>query len=413
MAAPDRPADREFWRLKLLGGILLAAVLFWYVTGKLDRALFRLGVRTAAAVYGTVETRYEGKAVFLRRESVVLAPAPGRVTLLVGEGRHVRTGDVIVEVNDAPEIGRSARELEEINRRLAQTGTAFEAERGRLLMRRDDVEKRLLDARQVLSKALAEGEGQAAREAERRWESIERELAAIDQALAELARKEEEEREKLLVEREALLALRPGDVALVRSPGAGVISFAVDGLESEYAPGRRLADLFDKRARAERRIFDGARVGSGDPLFRVVETDHIEVAIRVKGTALALDTRVVLDFPTIPERSFPGRLIESATIDGEFYGRIRLDAFDSSLVHRRETDVVLTTERRDGIVVPRSAIVEERGRKGVYIMLGDTPVFREVRVLGANDRQAVVDGVVGVPVGARVVTNPTRLRPAR
>lgn len=410
MAASDRPKSGDFPRLKLVGQILLAVFLLWYAASKGDRALFRLGLRTAEAVYGSVETRYEGKAVFLRNEHVVYAPLPGRVTLLVGEGRHVRTGDVIVELSETSQAARSLGQVEEINRRLAQTGTALAAERGRLLLLRQEVQRRLSDARQVLSEALAKGETEAARDAESRRQAIERELAGIDQALADLDRMEEQERRELLSQREALLSLRPGDRTLVRSPSAGMISFAIDGLEDEFIPGANPATLFAKKAGREQRLADGARVERGDPLFRVVETARVEVAIRVKGTALAPGTRVILDFRSIPERSFSGRLVESTTVDGEFYGRVELDAFDFSLIHRREADVILTTERREGIVVPRSAIVEERGKKGVYILAGDTPVFREVRVLGANERQAVVDGVVGVPVGARVVVNPSRLR---
>ena len=136
MVAPNQLGHGEFWRLRLVGGILLVTLFLW-VVGKVDQSLFRLGVRTTEAVYGTVETRYEGKAVFLRREHVVPAPAPGRVTLLVGEGRHVRTGDIVIEVSEVGEVGRPARELEEVNRRLAQAGAAFQAERSRLVQRRE------------------------------------------------------------------------------------------------------------------------------------------------------------------------------------------------------------------------------------------------------------------------------------
>ena len=121
---------------------------------------------------------------------------------------------------------------------------------------------------------------------------------------------------------------------------------------------------------------------SDEPLFRLVETDVAEVAVRVKGAALEAGSRVILDFRGIPERSFTGRLVESIAVGGEFFGRIRLDAFDSSLVHRRTLDVVLTTERSQGIIGPASAVVERNGRRGVYVVLGETTVFREVRVLG-------------------------------
>lgn len=406
LASSKRPGRGEYRRLKLVGGLLLAAFFLWYFAGKVDRALLRLGVGTAQAVYGTVETRLVGKAVLLRREHVVHSPAPGRVTLLVGEGRHVRTGDIVMEIRD--EAALASLELDEINRRLAQADLVYEGERSRLSRQREDLATRVADARKVLSEALAQGEQELAQEAERRYETFRKELAQIDQALRELASREEKERSDLLSRREALLALGPGGAVLVRSPAAGVVSFALDGLESEAVPGADLLGAFDHRTR-ERRVQDGAVVSSDEPLFRLVETDVAEVAVRVKGAALEAGSRVILDFRGIPERSFTGRLVESIAVGGEFFGRIRLDAFDSSLVHRRTLDVVLTTERSQGIIVPASAVVERNGRRGVYVVLGETTVFREVRVLGGNDRQVVIDGVSGVPVGARVVVKPRRI----
>ena len=156
----DRPKSGDFPRLKLVGQILLA-VLFLVCSGQGRSPTYSFRAGTAEAVYGSVETRYEGKAVFLRNEHVVYAPLPGRVTLLVGEGRHVRTGDVIVELSETSQAARSLGQVEEINRRLAQTGTALAAERGRLLLLRQEVQRRLADARQVLSEALAKGETEA------------------------------------------------------------------------------------------------------------------------------------------------------------------------------------------------------------------------------------------------------------
>lgn len=407
VAAVERPGRGGYWRLKLVGGLLVAAFFLWYFAGKADRLLLRLGVGTAEAVFGTVETRFAGRAVLLRTEHVVTAAVPGRVTLLVGEGRHVRTGDLVIELRD--EVAGASRELDEVNRRLAQADLAYEEERTRLVRRREDLATRLADARRVLSEALAQGDPEVAREAESRYKSFQREMAQVEEALADLAAREERERRELLSRRQQLMSFGPGDTSLVRAPAAGVVSFTLDGLESEAVPGANLLDVFGLRSR-DRRVQDGAWVAAGEPLFRLVETDGIEVAVRLKGAALEAGSRVILDFHGIPERSFTGRLVESIALDGEFYGRVRLDAFDPSLVLRRTIDVTLTTERRQGIVVPASAVVERNGKRGVYLVVGETSVFREVRVLGGNDRQAVIDSVSGVPAGARVVVDPRRLR---
>lgn len=406
MEATNRSGHGEFRRLRFAGGVLLVTLLLWYAGGKLDRAFVRFGVRTVEAVFGTVETRYEGTAIILRSESVVTSPAPGRITLLVGEGRHVRAGDLVIEVRDDGEGSRTAHSLDEINRRLASLESTYRMRQNELLRTKADVESRLAGAERALGEALARADRDAARQREAERDALRVELSAVEHSLSALAAELEAEREQLDAARQAMVALRPGEAALVRSPGAGVVSFSLDGLESELEPGMSALELFDRVTPVERRVQDGVEVRLGEPLFRVVETAVIEVAVRVRGLALDAGAQVTLDFQGIPERRFTGRLVESHTVGNEFIGRIRLDAFDPSLVYRRVTGVTLTTGRSQGIVVPASAVVEVDGRQGVYVMLGERSLFRPVRVLGANARQATVDGV---PAGAAVVANPQRL----
>ena len=105
-----------------------------------------------------METRTRGKQSFCAANPSSWSSAGARHAVRGrrpprAHGRRHRRGE------RALEAARPLGQLEEINRRLAQTGTAFEAERGSLLLRRQEVERRLPDARQVLSKALAKGDG--------------------------------------------------------------------------------------------------------------------------------------------------------------------------------------------------------------------------------------------------------------
>ena len=147
---------------------------------------------------------------------------------------------------------------------------------------------------------------QIAREAEGRHDALKRELAGIDQALAELARREEREREELL--RAGANLCSPFDPPMSRGAfsRSGIVSFSLDGLEGELAPGAGLVGLFDSLSPRERRIQDGVRVGRGDPLFRLIETDRLEVAVRVRGAALATGSQVILDSTEFRNAASPG-----------------------------------------------------------------------------------------------------------
>lgn len=399
--------DGSYWRLRLLGGILLFIVVGWFSLGRLDAAFFQLRLRVVEATFGEAETRIEGRAYLLRQEHVAESPAPGRVTLLVGEGRRVRTGEVIVEVNNEGTTGQVPMQLQEMNRRLNRLDAAAATEQGRFLRQRNDVADRLADAERVLRDALASADSDAVADAERRRDRFAQELRRIDNTLVQIEQERDRARDELLNERQALLARRPADVALVRSDTSGYISFSFDGLEAIFTPGAELVTFQQVPDPSYRQVEDGLVVGRGDGLFRVVEGERLEVVVRAGRTApLETGSNVILAFASVPERQFSGRVLEVLQPGNELLMRIGLDAFDQSLVHLRFDEVAVSAQQARGIVVPTSAIAEVNGNTGVYVMIGDRPVFRRVRVLGGDDRRAVIDGIDGVPQGARVVANP-------
>ena len=271
VAAPGRTEKAGTGRGRLWGAAVLVLLVVGYAAGKVERALFRLGLRTEPAVYGAVETRYEGKAVLLRRETVVPAPAAGRVTLLVGEGRHVRAGDLIVELGDAGAAGRAAEALEEIDRRLASLEAAYRGEEQQVRAARRELEQRLAKEEQQLSEALAKADREAALAAEARRYEAAHELARAGSHSVEFSRAYEAERERLLEQRRVAVPPRPEGAVLVRAPEAGVVSFSLDGYEADLVPGAELAAVFERGPASERRIQDGLVVAGGEPLFRVVE----------------------------------------------------------------------------------------------------------------------------------------------
>jgi len=261
VAAPGRTEKAGTGRGRLWGAAVLALLVVGYAAGKVERALFRLGLRTEPAVYGAVETRYEGKAVLLRRETVVPAPAAGRVTLLVGEGRHVRAGDLIVELGDAGAAGRAAQALEEIDRRLASLEAAYRGEEQQVRAARRELEQRLAKEEQQLSEALAKADREAALAAEARRDQAAHEFARLEATLLEFSRAYEAERERLLEQRRAAVPPRPEGAVLVRAPEAGVVSFSLDGYEADLVPGAELAAVFERGPASERR--DPGRAGGG------------------------------------------------------------------------------------------------------------------------------------------------------
>lgn len=403
MATPYPSKGPSFWRLRLLGLVALVLLLSFFLIKKAEPWIFQVRVRTVAATYGVEEQPMRAEGVVVRHEDVVRSPMAGRVTLLVGEGRRVRAGDVIVEVNPIlEEIPLRIAELEEELTKAASDHERRLADLQRQHARATDM---LAQAERALQQALNAGDREAVERALARRDQI---ALDVDQVEAEKAAADEAHRrrvDELLAERTALRA--PPTTAIVTAPGSGVVSFVVDGFE-ERQPGQVLEPL-DRLEGHQSRLADGMRVAVGDPLFRLVDTAKpVEVMVVTKESLVpVVGTQVELTFDHEPQQRLRGRLTEAVQDGREWWGRVVLEAADPSLMHQRRVRLTLLLNRAEGIVVPASAVVTLADeRQGVYVMLGDRPVFREAKVLGGSARRLVIDAPRGVPVGAPVVINP-------
>lgn len=407
MTAPVRSGRAHFWRLKLLAALALAALLALAVN--LGEFLLGLRIRTAPVRFGAIEASFEGRAVIVRDEVLVSAPAEGRITLLAGEGRHVRTGEAVLELN--ADEGAVGRELAAVDRGIAEVEAAYGERRSALDRGRRELETRLEEARRELREALATGAAGAIAEAEAARSELERRLAEIVDSL----RESEAERERLLRElvetREVLLGSPPAESLVLRAPLSGYLSFAHDGLESLLFPGVPIDSVIAAPTARPGRVEDGRQAAAGAPLFRIAANDRAEVVLEVRGRVpLEAGSPVRLSFRSIPERLFRGSLVEVFTVNESSWVRVALQEFDASLIHLRYDRATLLAQAVQGVIVPASAVWEVDGVTGVYLRAGESFHFRRVKLLGGDARSAVIESVDGVPVGARVVTNPEAVR---
>lgn len=392
-----------------MGGIFVGVLLIWILVDQ--DLLIGLRLRSVEATYGSVESRHRARAVLVREERVVYSPATGRVTLLVNEGRHVRVGDAVIEVEDQGTMATIAAELARLDERARAVEEAYRADLAVIEGRMAELEEEIARAEEALARAIAQGEREQAALASAARAELSQALLALGRDAQELARARDESLAEVEERKRALRAVRPADVSIVRAPVSGIVSFRLDGLEEELTRAVPVVDMLRSKP-SEARVHDGASVSLGDPLFRVVDpAATVHVALEARGAVpLSAGEQVLVAFDHIPERTFPGRVSEAVQLDQTWRGLVALTAMDASLVLQREGNATLLARRAEGIVVPRSALVDRNGELGVYVLVGNDPVFRKVRVLGGNEERVAIDSAQGVPVGALVVRNPGLLR---
>ena len=220
------------------------------------------------------------------------------------------------------------------------------------------------------------------REAENEYERAKRLVAAE----AAPARRLLEAEIRLQAAREALSGIggEGGRVAL-RSPIAGVVT--------------------------RRSVLPGARVEAGTPLFSVVDPSVVWLTVNVPASAAGGVSRNSLATFTTEgsPQGYPARRIVSVGSVIDPVSRTLPIIYEVAnptgaiKVGSNARALVRTAGRRDGIVIPTAAILDENGRPIVFVQVdGESFERREVVILGRDGDLSVLAS--GVKPGERVVS---------
>lgn len=399
-------ARRKFWRLQILFVCFFGVLAAYVVMGKIDPSIVGK-IKTVDAKFGRVDTELKGTAFVLRRDEVLGSPAEGRLTLLTSSYRSVRAGDLLAEIDPGGE--NTPGHQQAINEHI--TESFYLAERERLEDSERDLRVRLIDAERVMRDAIAGGDQTILKEAETRRNDFVVELGYVETLLTNLEEKwveREKETRNVVIGHPTG---GPGQTTIVTAPSPGIVVTTFDGWEEHYVPGRPL-QMFDPGERPIKatKVEDGLTIEVGDPIVRISRVDDIEIIVMLHSYLLERGTRVTVKLGQDSEHFVTATVTEVLSKDESTIIRLRVDNFNDVLLDIRRSEVTLTAAAAQGIIVSTSSVVERGGKRGVYMMLGDQPIFREVRILGGNEKETVVDGVQGVPVGAPIVANPGRIK---
>lgn len=217
-------------------------------------------------------------------------------------------------------------------------------------------------------------------------------------------------------------AAAAGEARFLRAPLAGTVSYVLDGLEGILGP-QNLPELLEtdtpvtdlahgadpEEFRARQRITPGQPVAKVVDNFQVwLVTDfpagtrsalprtgeRVRLRLRGSGTPPGAVCRATVTDRRDRERSC--RLVVTPVEYWPEFGRVRQSA------------VELILGEYEGVVVPRSALVERSGTVGVVVRSAAGERFQTVSVQGGDRERVVVDGLAP---GTPVVKEPQRQVP--
>lgn len=234
--------------------------------------------------------------------------------------------------------------------------------------------------------------------------------SALAQARAELREAEDEHaRAKRLVDVEAAPARRLHE-AEIRLTAAREALAAFGGSNQVESDGRLVLRSPLSGVVASRNVTPGSRVEAGTELFTVIDPSLLWLEVNVPASEAARVGRRARASFRVPgsDAVFSARPLSVGSVIDSLTRTVPVlysveNRGGGLKVGMTATVLVGTGERRQGVLIPDSAVLEEGGRPVAYVQAeGERFELRNLALAGRDGRQVLVES--GVRAGERVVS---------
>ena len=361
-----------------------------------------VGIKTEKVVSGEIEDTIAtvGKALVAPNgQAVVGAKVDGRAVRVLAEpGQNVKAGQVLVVV-DSPQIAELRGQLIETQARLrlaeqnlARTNKSENRVAAIQAKNKLDFAQNNLERKQKLAK-LGAAAGREVAEAEVEFKNAKAEYDYVSSI--QVTR----EQQQAVSEVEQTRAVAARLVQSLAALGAGA-----GGRGGEVSITSPIAGTV-----IDRHVSIGQAITQGSEMMTVMNLSSVIIEAQLpesQATRVQAEQRMFARLPGLPDQLFEGR-IESVgkAVDPAKRTvpvRARITNAGSILKHEMAVEVrIVTGVRKEGLLVPVSALVEDEGIKVVYVKEGERYERRPVKVGTINYQMAEI--LSGVEEGEEVV----------
>jgi multidrug efflux pump subunit AcrA (membrane-fusion protein) len=404
---PRRRPSPALRRRRFSFGTLLVVLLVLFVIyfGGKDLIL-PVMVRAVVAEPGFLEQSVTSDAIVIRQESVFCAPVSGQIVLTAREGERVRAGTLVIEVKNTQATRALEDQVQQVDQRLSEfdrnNRARFSTLETSMKALDSDIGNTLREARS----AMLSGDGPK--------------VVSLDTVLRELIQKRydvacdlgrlDAGRNEIVDERQKLADLAKKASNRVEAPGPGVVSFLIDGLETQWKAqktGEMTARSVFVAEPKQHETKTGNEVRAGQPAFRIVSLDQgaIAVALPAKDMVdvLALQS-IRVRCPSLGKDPLWGKVQSITDPGGDGFGVVvvSVSPLPEEAINLRKIRVDLIKQRHEGIKVPIQCLFKKDNETGVYIIYKTMAYFRKVSVKARDGGWAIVEGI---SPGSEVITN--------
>lgn len=372
-----------------------------------DETAQLVGIKTEKVAMGEIEDTIAtvGKALVAPNgQAIVGAKSDGRAVRVLAEpGQIVKAGQVVIVV-DSPEVAELRGQLIETQSKLrlaeqnlARTNKSESRAAVIQAKNRLDLAENSLERKRRLA-ALGAAAGREVAEAEVEYKNAKAEYDFLSNI--QITREQQQAASEFEQYRAVVMRIKQSLSALGASEGTG--ETGQGGTVNLTSP---IAGTV-----VDRHVSVGQAVSRGNELMTVMNISSVLIEAQLPESYAARvqsGQRLVARLPGLPDQPFEGR-VESVgnAVDPAKRTvpvRARITNAGAILKHEMAVEVrIATGTRKEGLLVPTSALVEDEGIKIVYVKEGNRYERRPVTV-GAISYQ-LAEILSGVEAGEEVVT---------
>lgn len=185
----------------------------------------------------------------------------------------------------------------------------------------------------------------------------------------------------------------------ITAPGAGLISYHLDGLEGVFTPANiRELDLtkLDTIKAEPRQFRAGSQVEAGKPVCKIVNNlEPLFIAAELREGKLPDKVEKMLTVSFGPEQKDSYQV---AISEKKFRGRdnqvlLNSSIYDRNLIAARQIDFKIISERYEGYIIPAAAIVRKESKEGIFTVYKERIKWKSVTVRGRVGDKVAISGI--------------------
>ncbi|PXV69983.1 HlyD family efflux transporter periplasmic adaptor subunit [Halanaerobium congolense] len=190
---------------------------------------------------------------------------------------------------------------------------------------------------------------------------------------------------------------------------AGIVSFAVDGLESRLNPNslnQINLNNFDELQGNYKHLLSGDRIKKEESLYRIINNFKLYLLAEVpesQSDRFNIGELIFLEEKNT-KKLYEARITNIRHNLEKTFFQIKVEQFIPQWINRRRIELNIIKNIYRGIKIPRKAVFNQLSGQGVLKVTGYNKYeFQEVFILNGNEEYVIVSGL---EIGEEIITNP-------